>query len=55
MERLREVIIFQAENPQTTVKAIEPFMQINTDDIYVTRQLSNDRQELAVIIACKNQ
>jgi hypothetical protein len=46
MERLREVIVFQAEQPEPAVMMRKPFVQFPSDKTYVTQRLSQVRAEL---------
>jgi hypothetical protein len=46
MERLREVIVFQAEQSQPAVMVRKPLVQFPSDETYVTQRLSQVRAEL---------
>jgi hypothetical protein len=46
MERLKEFIVFQAEQPQPAVMVRKPFVQFPPDETYVAQRLSQVRAEL---------
>jgi hypothetical protein len=54
MERLKEFIVFQAEQPQPAVMARKPFVQSPPDEAYVTQRLSQVRAELQSITALRS-
>ena len=54
MERLKEFIVFQAEQQQPAVMVRKPFVQFLPDETYVAQRLSQVRAELQSITALRS-